>query len=303
MQRRRAGELRALQQIAASPPWLRHARPALLDAASAPLGGMDARLAPLFGIPAPDTETADPMFASFLSRHSQTPNAASATGPDVIHAALAIPSRRAARDLSALRHGVDHLDQVLDRPNKLLLAGGGEEEEGRDPAADLAEGQQALDDLAYREAYKALEAIDPTNPLLGPFYRPHGWHATEQNVREIETMLDVVRMRQNENIWAMFDGDPRPVPRADSAADKERYLTLLRSRMEKPYVVDLDLAHLIRDVYRDGSEVGNGSSAAAVREENTFGVPVKGKWHTIKSKKHGRCFQALAEHSSECASR
>ncbi len=282
-QRRRAGGLRALQQIAASPPWLRNARPSPLDAASAPLSGMDARLAPLFGTPAPDTETADPMFASFLSRHSQTPNTASAAGPDVIHAALAIPSRQAARDLSALRHGVDHPDQVLDRPNKLLLAGGGEEE-GRDPAEDLAEGQQALDDFAYRDAYKALEAIDPSNPLLGPFYRPQGWHATEQNVREIETMLDVVRMRQNEDVCAMFDGDPRAVPRADSVADKERYLTLLRSQMEKPYVVDLDLAHLIRDVYRDGSEVGNGSSAAAVREENTFEVPVKGKWHTIKSK-------------------
>ena len=283
MQRRLAGELRALQQIAASPPWLRNARPALLDAASAPLGGMDTRLAPLFGTPAPDTETADPMFASFLSRHSQTPNAASATGPDAMHAALATTSNQSARDLSALRHGVDHPDQVLDRPGKLLLAGGGEEE-GRDPAEDLADGRQALDDLAYRDAYKALEAIDPTNPLLGPFYRPQGWHATEQNVHEIETMLDVVRVRQNQGVWAMFDGDPRPVPRADSVADKERYLTLLRSQMEKPYVLDPDLKGLVNEVYRDGSKVGSGSSAAAVREENAFGRRVGGKLHTIKSR-------------------
>ena len=186
-----------------------------------------------------------------------------------------------ARDFSALRHGVVHPGPVLDRPGKLLLAGGGEE--GRDPAEDLAEGRQALDDLAYRDAYKALEAIGLTNPLLCPFFRPHGWHATEQNVREIETMLDVVRLRRNEDVWAMFDGDPRPVPRADSVADKERYLTLLRRQMERPRVVDQDLAKLVNSVYREGSTIGSGSSAAAVREENTFGQRVKGKLHTVKS--------------------
>ena len=126
-------------------------------------------------------------------------------------------------------------------------------------------------------------ACRPDQTAAGPFFRPHGWYATERDVRVIETMLDVVRLRQNEGVWAMFDGDPRPVPRADSVADKERYLTLPRSQMEKPFVVDPPLKTLVDTVYRDGSTIGSGSSAAAVREENIFGHQVKGRWHTEKA--------------------
>lgn len=44
------------------------------------------------------------------------------------------------------------------------------------------------------------------------------------------------------------------------------------------------LRDLVNRVYLNGRTIGSGSSATALREENTFGVRVKGKLHTIKSK-------------------
>jgi len=44
------------------------------------------------------------------------------------------------------------------------------------------------------------------------------------------------------------------------------------------------LRDLVNGVYLNGSTIGSGSSAAALREEKTFGQRVKGKLHTVKSK-------------------
>ena len=56
-------------------------------------------------------------------------------------------------------------------------------------------------------------------------------------------------------------------PAAANNADYMRYTDFLRRNMEKPHVVDGDLAHIIDEQFRDNAKVGNGSTAAAVREE------------------------------------
>lgn len=71
---------------------------------------------------------------------------------------------------------------------------------------------------------------------------------------------------------------------AHNAAAYQKYLRELRERMERPSVQDATLQEYIKRYWRDGAEIGNGSTAAAIRSEITTGMPTKGRWHSIKGK-------------------
>jgi hypothetical protein len=57
----------------------------------------------------------------------------------------------------------------------------------------------------------------------------------------------------------------------------------LRAEMSKPNVVDPELYKLTQELYRDGSTIGSGSTAAAVRQETQTGKPVGNRFHTQKA--------------------
>ena len=57
----------------------------------------------------------------------------------------------------------------------------------------------------------------------------------------------------------------------------EQYKTTLRVQMEKPYVVDPKLKKIIERNYRPHANIGNGSTAAAIRYEIATGGQVYGK--------------------------
>jgi hypothetical protein len=75
-------------------------------------------------------------------------------------------------------------------------------------------------------------------------------------------------------------------PKSSDSTDRlnnEAYKDELRIDMEKPYVEDPDLSKMMDQLYRETATVGNGSTAAAVREEIKTGQPVGGVWHTQKA--------------------
>lgn len=64
----------------------------------------------------------------------------------------------------------------------------------------------------------------------------------------------------------------------------EKYKTLLRTPMEKPYVVDPNLKRLVNFNYKPTAKIGNGSTAAAIRSELATGQRVFGKFHSQKGR-------------------
>lgn len=62
----------------------------------------------------------------------------------------------------------------------------------------------------------------------------------------------------------------------------EAYKKQLRTQMDKPVVRDKKLQKEIDKLYRPNAEVGSGSTAAAIRQENVTGAPTKGAFHTQK---------------------
>lgn len=63
----------------------------------------------------------------------------------------------------------------------------------------------------------------------------------------------------------------------------ERYKDQILTSMEKPVVTDARLAGVVNDLFREGAEIGNGSTAAAVRFELATGLTVGGKLHATKA--------------------
>lgn len=70
----------------------------------------------------------------------------------------------------------------------------------------------------------------------------------------------------------------------------EKYKTLLRAQMEKPYVVNPRLQEYVDLVYKPHASIGSGSTAAAIRHELATGGKVFGRLH---SKKGGDMINAL----------
>jgi RHS repeat-associated protein len=64
----------------------------------------------------------------------------------------------------------------------------------------------------------------------------------------------------------------------------EKYKTVLRSQMEKPYIFDSDLERIINSNYRPSAITGSGSTAAAIRHEIITGEKVCNKFHSQKGK-------------------
>ncbi|MCO7246025.1 DUF637 domain-containing protein [Halomonas sp. Mc5H-6] len=63
----------------------------------------------------------------------------------------------------------------------------------------------------------------------------------------------------------------------------EAYKDALRASMEKPGVLNPELAMLMNTLYRPNAELGSGSTAAAVRYEKSTGEPVGGRFHSTKA--------------------
>jgi hypothetical protein len=75
-----------------------------------------------------------------------------------------------------------------------------------------------------------------------------------------------------------------PAGGAYNRATFEEYKVVLRSQMEKPYVVDPQLKDHIEVIYRPNAKVGSGSTAAAIRQELETGKQVCNKFHSQKGK-------------------
>lgn len=54
--------------------------------------------------------------------------------------------------------------------------------------------------------------------------------------------------------------------------------------MSKPYAADPELSGYLDKLYREGAQIGSGSTAAAVREELATGQPVGSAFHSQKAK-------------------
>jgi hypothetical protein len=70
---------------------------------------------------------------------------------------------------------------------------------------------------------------------------------------------------------------------AHSAAHFEKYKDSLRAAMSKPSVHDPELAGYMDKLYRDGAQIGSGSTAAAVRHELATGEAVGNSFHSQKA--------------------
>lgn len=71
---------------------------------------------------------------------------------------------------------------------------------------------------------------------------------------------------------------------ARNAANFARYKDELRAAMSKPYVSDVELARYMDQLYREGAQIGSGSTAAAVRHELATGGTVGGVTHSQKAR-------------------
>ena len=79
--------------------------------------------------------------------------------------------------------------------------------------------------------------------------------------------------------------------RAAHERDKAQY----RRDMERPHAEDPELRGLLKRFHKDGSKVGSGSTAAALREELRTGLPVGDKFHTIKTEEGIRALNRWLE--------
>jgi RHS repeat-associated protein len=71
----------------------------------------------------------------------------------------------------------------------------------------------------------------------------------------------------------------------------ERYKTLLRAQMAKPYVVDPELNKYVNRNYRPNASIGRGSTAAAIRYELATGNKVFNKLHLQKGREMINVFE------------
>ncbi|MCP4341391.1 MAG: hypothetical protein GY799_21550, partial [Desulfobulbaceae bacterium] len=71
-------------------------------------------------------------------------------------------------------------------------------------------------------------------------------------------------------------------PEARNRAQHEQYKRQLRRQMERPHAHDANLQDLINRNYREGAQVGSGSTADAIRHERATGEAVGGRFHTQK---------------------
>jgi hypothetical protein len=53
--------------------------------------------------------------------------------------------------------------------------------------------------------------------------------------------------------------------------------------MSRPTVSNQELSRLLDKIYREGAQVGSGSTAAAVRQELATGLPISNRYHTQKA--------------------
>jgi len=79
--------------------------------------------------------------------------------------------------------------------------------------------------------------------------------------------------------------------RAAHQRDKAYY----RQEMERPHAEDFELRGLLKRFHKDGSKVGSGSTAAALREELRTGLPVGDRFHTIKTEEGIRALNRWLE--------
>ncbi|MFL6332512.1 MAG: DUF4157 domain-containing protein [Pyrinomonadaceae bacterium] len=96
-------------------------------------------------------------------------------------------------------------------------------------------------------------------------------------------------LQQNGGMMAIQRGPGDKSPPTSSPANRtayERYLETLRELMSKPTVTNSTLSGIIEKLYRDNPEVGSGSTAAAIREELSTGMPTKGTFHLQKGQEN-----------------
>jgi len=63
------------------------------------------------------------------------------------------------------------------------------------------------------------------------------------------------------------------------------------SKVPKPNVQDPKLQNIVNQLYRPGAQIGNGSTADAIRYEKATGCPVGGRWHAQKGWDYVRALQ------------
>jgi hypothetical protein len=85
---------------------------------------------------------------------------------------------------------------------------------------------------------------------------------------------------------------------AKNRAAFERFLRDVRESMQRPHATTPELKRMIDQQYRFGSEVGSGSTAAAIRYERTTGEMIKGTSHLEKGKDDLRWFKRWYENNS-----
>ena len=105
----------------------------------------------------------------------------------------------------------------------------------------------------------------------------------------------VIRALENRALRCGFTGDSTVVQLAEknveiikggayNRAAFERYKVLLRTKMEKPHVVDSNLIRYVDRIYRTKAQIGSGSTAAAIRYELKTGSKVSGRLHSYKGR-------------------
>jgi hypothetical protein len=74
-------------------------------------------------------------------------------------------------------------------------------------------------------------------------------------------------------------------PDSKDRIQHEEHKKELRRDMEAPHIEDSELSRFVdRELYREGAEIGSGSTADAIRYELKTGQRVKGKLHSIKGR-------------------
>lgn len=71
----------------------------------------------------------------------------------------------------------------------------------------------------------------------------------------------------------------------------EEWKVMLRKEMEKPFVVNAKLRKYADEIYKPHASIGNGSTAAAIREEFVTGEKVFDKLHAQKGKNMITCLE------------
>ncbi len=72
----------------------------------------------------------------------------------------------------------------------------------------------------------------------------------------------------------------------------------LQGRVLYKVATNTALRNTIKELYRPGAKVGNGSTAAAIRRELKTGILVGGKSHLIKGRERMRRLEKLLDHGN-----